>query len=452
MLALAAIGIAVIIAVGGSSHYILKLQMRNASGVRPGSQVLLGGVSVGTVDSLDVDRARNEVVAKLKLNKHDVHVGQGAQAAVVAANLLGEKYVALQPGDRSRPLPSGSLLPRSATKIPTDLDQIVAVLDRSTRTRLAILLREAGIAVAGRRADVNAILRQFPLSVTAATRLLQTMVRDNHTLADLVVSSNGFLARMNRQRPDLQRVIEASAGAATTFARRSESLRQAVIRGGPALHAFHDWFAKGQAAVRALEPSVPRIRDALPQLDRLLRAARPFTRDAVPTLNRAAAVSPVLSRLAVKATPTLHQAVPTFAALEQLAGRAVPFSPWAGLSSEDLFNIFAGWTRAIQFRDGLSHVFNGDLYLPPRVIMNMANQGATPAQRRRNLLNVKNEGLLQAMGLLDRVRALRLGGRRDRKPTQEISGLLDHVAPPAAPPPGKGEPHLNALLDYLLGR
>ncbi|MHB8694481.1 MAG: MlaD family protein [Solirubrobacteraceae bacterium] len=442
LLAAALSAVVLVSVLGGGRVYALKLALRNASGLRPGSQVLLGGVPVGTVDSLGVN-VRGVVIAELHLNSDQVHVGRGASASIVAANLLGEEYVALKPGDSSSPLPSGTILPQSATAVPTELDQIVNVLNGSTRARLAVLLHEAGIAVAGRRSDIAAILRQFPLSLTAATALLRTMVQNTHTLADLVTSSDQFISRMNAYGAPLKHVIGAAAGAARTLATRSQALREAV-RGAPATLITIRTFLHnlGNTAGNLRMPVGELATDAQP-LNQLLAAVKPFTRAAVPTLNRAAAVAPTLTQLARRATPTVAAAVPTLASLQRIAGLAQPLSAWVGLSAQDIIGIMNGWSRAIQFRDGVSHVFNANIYLNPSIVLNIADQGATPMQKCRNLLDVLNPGLLRGMALLNAAIGQRRTGCAALAPTPPALVIGVHrpaaqapaAAPVKAPPP-----------------
>src|SRR5262249_36886937 len=119
-------------------------------------------------------------------------------------------------------------------------------------------------------------------------------------------------------------------------------------------------------------------------LDQTLKEIKPFADAAVPTLNRGAQVAPTLSELAGQATPILKETAPTVSALSNLAKLSQPLSAWLGLSSHDAFNIFDNWTHAIQFRDGISHVFYGDFYLNPEIVLTAANQGANAQQRAQN--------------------------------------------------------------------
>jgi phospholipid/cholesterol/gamma-HCH transport system substrate-binding protein len=359
-------------------------------------------VSVGTVYKVDFDRRDNFVVADLHLtkDKHKLSIGQGVTASIVAANLLGEKYVALQPGHPTHRLPSGTVLPEAATTIPTDLDTIVDVLDGPTRARLAILLDQAGTAVAGRQSDVRAILAQFPASLQAATRLLDGLVQDNHTLGDLVANTNSFIGRVNAQSGDLKRAIDAASGAAVTLGLRASALKQAVIGAPLAVALIRDNFYAGGRALDALQPLIRKAIETAPYLTQLLTEVKPFTAVAVPTLNRAAAVAPTLTKLADQGTPTIKQAVPTLTALSHVATLAKPLSGWLGLTAPDLIGILPGWDSAVAWRDGMSHAFQGEIYLDPQIVVGVANHGATAAQRRQNLLDIVNPAILRTLGLV----------------------------------------------------
>lgn len=459
-----AVVIVIALSSGGSS-YVVNLRLSNASGLRPGSQVLVGGVPVGTVGSLNLHGS--VVTAPLDLNPAQVKVGRGASASITAANLLGEEYVALNPGDSHARLPSGATLPESATAPPTDLDQVVDVLDAPTRADLAVLLNEAGLAVAGRRADVSAILRQIPLSFTAATRLLTQLVQDNHTLADAVSNSDQFITRIDAQAGDLKQAIGSSSQAAGVLAARAADLRQSVTGGPSAVATLTRVLDQATPVARELIGPAGDVAAAAPVLNRVLSDVRPFTAAAVPTLNRAATVAPTLDRLAVQATPTVAAALPTVSSLQTIARLAQPLSTWLGLSSQDFFNVFAGWSRAIQFRDGLGHIFNGDVFLNPKIVLNVADRGASAAQRRQNLLDVINPTVLKTMGLLGAARAALTA------PATTVSHLLGpahgratsptttHVAPTSTPAPttsagGGSSPTpaggLAGLLSGLLGR
>jgi hypothetical protein len=69
--------------------------------------------------------------------------------------------------------------------------------------------------------------------------------------------------------------------------------------------------------------------------------------------------------------------LPTVNALAHIATIANPLTYWLGSSVADVLGLMNGWTRAIQFRDGLGHVFHAELGISPSVIVNLAKLGLT---------------------------------------------------------------------------
>jgi ABC-type transporter Mla subunit MlaD len=375
--------IVVILLLQGGPTYTLKLDMANASGIRPGSQVLLGGVSVGTVGSIYLG-PHDRVIETLALDPKQIRVGRGATAHLLAANLLGEEYVALQPGNPAQPLPSGSTLPSSAVTVPT-----INVLDSDTQTALATLINEAGVAFAGRKRSVSAILRQIPLSVPLATNLLTQLVHDNHTLADVIASGNQLITRVDLQRSDLGHLIGSASGAARTAALRAGQLRQSLIAAPQALGTIQRLLVSAGRTARDLTTPAREIAATAAPLQQVLREIGPFQQAAVPALNRAAAVAPLLTRLGEQATPTIRRAVPTLAAVSNTAKILQPLSYWLGADIgtgpgiDGVLGVVQGWAQAIQFRDGLGHEFQGQVNLDPSLIVKLANMGTTSAAAKR---------------------------------------------------------------------
>lgn len=475
LIALAACALTLYLLLQGAASYTLKLAMSNANGIRSGSQVLLGGVPVGSVGSVGLG-PRSLVIVDLNLNRRLIRIGRGVRASVIAANLLGEEYVSLTPGNPHQPLPSGTILPQSQITVPTDLDQIVDVFNGTVRQRLAILINEMGIAVAGRRSDVSATLRQLPLSVPAATQLLTQLVQDNHTLADVVANSNQFIARIDEQKADLGRVIDAAAGAATTAADQAGNLSQTLIDAPQALTTLRSFIANVGQTSLDLTPAATQIQASAGSLNTLLDQVRPFERAAVPALNEAAAVAPLLTELGDRATPIVTKAVPTLAALANIAKIAYPLTYWLNLSVPDLLAVAQGWARSIQFRDGLGHVFHAEVGILPTTVINLAGIGSAAKANRShapkshtkktgtNLLGTASglgAGVTHGLGgIVHSVTGLLGGvsgglGSAASGAVNGLGGTVKHVTGTASSGSSSGASKpadLGDLLNYLLGK
>src|SRR5206468_3884788 len=109
--ALAAAAAAGVVLVGGTDAYRVRAEFRDASGLRSGSQVKVGGVVVGQVAGIAIT-GRDTARATLALDRRRVGaIGAGARAEIRPLNLLGEKFVDLRPGDQAHPAPDGSAIP-----------------------------------------------------------------------------------------------------------------------------------------------------------------------------------------------------------------------------------------------------------------------------------------------------------------------------------------------------
>jgi hypothetical protein len=188
---------------------------------------------------------------------------------------------------------------------------------------------------------------------------------------------------MNQQRADLGNVIDAASGAATTAAAQAGNLRQTLIEAPQALTTLRSFITSVGQTASDLTPAAAQIGASAAPLDALLGRVRPFQRAAVPALNEAAAVSPLLTKLGVNATPIVKQALPTFTSLTKIAKLAYPLSYWLQVATPDLLGVMQGWSRSIQFRDGLGHVFHAEVDISPSVVVNLAKLGAPASANRR---------------------------------------------------------------------
>ena len=77
--------------------YQVRADFSNATGVGTGSEVRIGGVKVGVVSGLTLDP--NTYLASVGMQiREDVKLPKDSSAAIVSAGLLGDKFIAIEPG------------------------------------------------------------------------------------------------------------------------------------------------------------------------------------------------------------------------------------------------------------------------------------------------------------------------------------------------------------------
>lgn len=86
--------------------YLISAKFSNVSGIALGSDVRIGGIKVGVVDSLALDPNSYDAVVKMQIYK-DTSVPEDSSAAIVSSGLLGEKYIQITPGGDDKMLAAG---------------------------------------------------------------------------------------------------------------------------------------------------------------------------------------------------------------------------------------------------------------------------------------------------------------------------------------------------------
>jgi virulence factor Mce-like protein len=370
-LLLAAVVLAVIL-LGGGNDYVIHLQMGDALGLRDGSKVVEGGVQVGTVGVRIGGGDR--VITTVNIQRQYAPIGRNATAQVVSVNLLGQKSLQLQPGNHDDPAPNGFTIPASRVTPSTDLDQVLNVLGPDTRARLTILLNEAGAAFAGRRLDFSRLLAELPSSLTQGTALLDQLVQNNHTLADLVTNSDQFITTVDTQRTQLGNLVATLGQTANTVQARDAQL-QSTLRQLPGTLGTAQVFLRDlRQTTVPLGPAAQDLQRVAPPLQSVLDQLSPFAQAARPTLAKAIGTAPALTRLADGATPVLRVAAPTLSTLHTTSIDLIPVSHALSLSVDNIIATATNWSHAIELRDALGHVFRAEVAITAQTAKELVNR------------------------------------------------------------------------------
>ncbi len=119
--------------------YELTVRARNAGGLKPRSSVLMSGVQIGSVKSIDLDQNNRAVVIRLKIKK-SFPIHHDAQFSIEQFGMLGDQFVTVDPGSPNAPmLKNGDEVPgvepfnlqevaRNASDLMKRFDQLSATL------------------------------------------------------------------------------------------------------------------------------------------------------------------------------------------------------------------------------------------------------------------------------------------------------------------------------------
>jgi len=102
--------------ISGNS-YVITAAFENIGGLKVRSPVTVSGVRVGRVDSIDYDDVAFEAVVTLRIDASYDGFPEDTSASIFTAGLLGEQYIALEPGGSMQNLVEGDRIQLSQSAL-----------------------------------------------------------------------------------------------------------------------------------------------------------------------------------------------------------------------------------------------------------------------------------------------------------------------------------------------
>lgn len=103
--------------------YELIAHFENVGGLKVRSPVSVGGVRVGRVAAIDYDMGTFQAIVRMNIAKRYDRFPEDTSARIFTAGLLGEQYVALEPGGAEELLQAGDSI--QLTQSALVLEQII---------------------------------------------------------------------------------------------------------------------------------------------------------------------------------------------------------------------------------------------------------------------------------------------------------------------------------------
>ncbi len=107
----------------GSDARIVDARFSNVGGLNEGSNVMIAGVKVGVVGDITLDTENLVAMVQLKLHT-DITIYDDAIASIKTNGLIGDKYIALDPGGGGFELEKGE--PIVDTESALDIESLIS--------------------------------------------------------------------------------------------------------------------------------------------------------------------------------------------------------------------------------------------------------------------------------------------------------------------------------------
>lgn len=353
--------------------YLVRAVFDNASFVIPGEDVKVAGVTVGSIDSLDVDD-RNRAVVVLRIDDPAFRpFRKDATCRIGLQSLIGEQFVECDPtkvrgGDRApapelpairdgRPGAGQHLLPVAQTETPVGVDLLNDIMRVPQQQRLPLIISELGAGLAGNGQALNAAIKRASPVLKQADDLVATLASQNKMLGRLVDQSDAILAPLAKRRKDLGQFVVQAGDAASATAKQGEALEASFARFpaflrelGPAVDRLGAFSDQATPAIRNLSSQAASVNASVQRLGPLAQKALPTFKSLGKVADEGRAIFPKLKPHAdqINALATALQP-----AAKDLAALSTSFDQTGGI--ESLMSLFYFYTGAINGEDASGH-------------------------------------------------------------------------------------------------
>lgn len=248
--------------VNGLTAYRLQIPLDSAAGLYPGSDVLIAGANAGTVDDIRLDGG--VALVTVTINDAFAPVHSNARATVRPKSLLGEKYVALDPGSGDI-LPSGARLPATQVAEAVDLQDVVNTLDAPTREKLRTLVIELGGGVAGQGYSTNQTIAFGRQDMGSLATIANTLAARDADLQQVIQGLNQVTAELatSDRRQQLGALIQNSETLLHSLAQQDAAIKQMLVATDAALTKSNAAFGGTAGQLNGIFQQAPRTVDLL---------------------------------------------------------------------------------------------------------------------------------------------------------------------------------------------
>jgi phospholipid/cholesterol/gamma-HCH transport system substrate-binding protein len=286
---IAAVAIVAWMLFGGGGGYRVSATFENAGQLVAGNDVRIGGVPVGSVESLELaDDGR----ARVEFSVDPAHspLQDGTRAVIRQASLSGiaNRYIDLQlpNGAGEVEIADGDELPADETTGAVEIDTLFNTLDPRTRRSLQRFFQGSAAMFAGRADEAREGYRYLGPSLSRSRAVLNELAADTALLDRFVVDSARLVTALAGRREDLAALIgnlnETTRAAGADRAALSESLERLptfMRRANTTFVNLRGALEDVDPLVQASEPAARRLRTFLPELRTFVTGAGPTVRD-----------------------------------------------------------------------------------------------------------------------------------------------------------------------------
>jgi phospholipid/cholesterol/gamma-HCH transport system substrate-binding protein len=287
-LAGAAILVVYLLLFGGGSSYQVTAEFENASQLVKGSQVVVGGVSAGSVSDIALGD-NGQALVTFSVDSPYAPLRQGTTLQVRSYSLSGIANRQLQlnlppTSEAGPPIPDGATIPASETTSEVDLDQLFNTLNTRTIKNFKHVIEGFAISYEGVSKQANTGFHYLNPFLSTSRRVFDELTRDTPALSSLIVDTSHLSGALARKAPDLSLLVHNSNLMMGALARQHTALARAIAELPGFMRQSNTTFVNLRQTLDDLDPFVNASKPVAERLGPFFHTFRAAASDAVPTI------------------------------------------------------------------------------------------------------------------------------------------------------------------------
>jgi phospholipid/cholesterol/gamma-HCH transport system substrate-binding protein len=359
-------------ATSGANGYVVRVIFDNSSFVIPGEDVKVAGVTVGTIEAVQLT-SQNKAAVVLRIDDSEFRPFRAdAHCEIGLESLLGEQFVQCTPTQPRSPgippapalaaIASGPdkgqhLLPVQNTTTPVGLDLVGDTTRLPQQERLQLIISGLGAGLAGNGQELNAALERADPALQQTDAVIAVLARQDRLIAQLTDESDRILAPLAAQRAHLGGFIQHAGQVAVASAQEGQAIQQSLTDFPPFLRQLQPAAVRLTNLAEQITPALQSLQAQAPAINASVSGVGPLATAAIPAFrtlgNVAQRGESVFPRINSVAAQLRHLGIPLLPLATDLAAVASSFDNAGGI--EDVMRFIYYYTGTVNGEDALGH-------------------------------------------------------------------------------------------------
>lgn len=296
----------------GEDFVGLSADFTSAQAVTPGQgqAVVIAGVRIGKVSSVEVEEGHAEVGMDVEPQYLEL-IHPDATLLLRPKTNLNDMVVEIDPGTAPGHIEEGHNFPLSRTEPNVNFEALLSILDEDTRRYLQLLVAGGAQGVGGRGMELSGAFRRLGSFSKIVADLNRAVASRRQALAQVIHDFGLLTTELGRRDAQLERFVTSSKDVLGNFANQQGAIQESLVEFPATLAALQSGLASStrfsEAARPALLELIPQAQALGPAFDAQKRLfaqtripirdqIRPFTRQIRPVLRHAKQGSAALDK------------------------------------------------------------------------------------------------------------------------------------------------------------